>query len=664
MDSTTTHNGFSSATTDSHTLHGQRDFGDITPEKLAIMKLRSSEYDDDIFSDPGTPSAGIGKMHSSRSVAGGRSSLARTSRQVSSSARRQSNFMHSHRSKMSMELTGQAETKFFSLIELMSNASREASSLKEYWSRLMSDRESFDREREELMLQIEEINETLEQKETQHHHHGRELGERRKEVEKLLIELSAALNSVSEQKRKVADREHELDTVRKELSEVRITSSRLQIDFDKGKSDHQGILDKLRNLESERDHHREESEKHRSELRIITRDQTDIKSKNTDLLSKLESARKEIHNLTDRIKSWERERDSYLIEKDRLHEEVTKHTTKSEEISRELSELVERYERLQRENRQTRESIRIVEGERDDHHSTIERLRAEIRGKTTSIEEVENRLADIVLKHEHSKREVSGKDDRIRELESDVHDLQHRLERSQEEHRTIIIERDQFRDDLDNERHKAHDGDHRHRGLQDNLSKAESSLIEVRAEVSSANERIKLIERERDEHRDKNSQLHHEITSLREKLTLLQAEIKTLIGHRDRAHKELEDYRRRYEEVTETITEYENGGGELEFEIESLRTMLRESREQKERAISARATADRERDEALAKYEDKCREMERWEENRSSYLHAHHHSSSSATRTVTRNVDVRPSSRLSRRGSIKDYFFSKLRRRV
>lgn len=70
--------------------------------------------------------------------------------------------------------------------------------------------------------------------------------------------------------------------------------------------------------------------------------------------------------------------------------------------------------------------------------------------------------------------------------------------------------------------------------------------------------------------------------------------------------------------------------------------MLREAREQKERAIAARAAADRERDEFVAKYEDKCREMEKWEESRSSWLHSHGHArgegrSVSSKTTVTRN---------------------------
>lgn len=115
-------------------------------------------------------------------------------------------------------------------------------------------------------------------------------------------------------------------------------------------------------------------------------------------------------------------------------------------------------------------------------------------------------------------------------------------------------------------------------------------------------------------------------------MLFLQAEVSTMTEQRDRAHKGLEESRRKYEEVTETIAEYTNDSGELEQEINSLRIMLREAREQKERAISARTTSDRERDEYVSKYEEKCREMERMQETTSTY---HSHSAGGGGSRVT-----------------------------
>ena len=107
----------------------------------------------------------------------------------------------------------------------MSTASREASSLKESWARIVSERESLFKEKEELLSRVEEVTETLERTQSEHHHHGHEHGERKKQVEKLLLELSVAVTTIQEHKKKIADRDHEIDRVRTEIRELQSTSS-------------------------------------------------------------------------------------------------------------------------------------------------------------------------------------------------------------------------------------------------------------------------------------------------------------------------------------------------------------------------------------------------------------------------------------------------------
>lgn len=166
---------------------------DLGPEKLTANKLKSLNEQQDARSEPGElPQFGSrgsllrgGRNFSgAASVAGGsraggsRAMATRSSRLITSGgSRRQSSFLASHRSKMSADVTAQAESKFSALMELMTSASREASSFKEYWLALMADRESFDREREELMIQIEEYSEKLEAKDDQHEnrHRGKSL---------------------------------------------------------------------------------------------------------------------------------------------------------------------------------------------------------------------------------------------------------------------------------------------------------------------------------------------------------------------------------------------------------------------------------------------------------------------------------------------------------
>lgn len=614
---------------------------EITPEKLTIMKIKAGGFERDILSAPSSPTGMRQSFDFSNHNNDLRSSLTRrSSRQVSSSTRRSSSFLHSHRSKMSQELTTQAEGKFFALMDLMSTASREASSLKESWARIISERESLLREKEELVVRMDEVTEILERKESEHHHHGHELGERKRQIEKLLLELSTALTTLSEQKKMVADREHELDRVRTELREIQITMSRTHGDHDKAKAELEAIITKLKVCEEDRDHANQNAHKHQSDLRTLLRDHTDLRSKFTETSTKLESARKEVLSLNDRIKIWEMERDEYLHEKDRLQEDVKRAKLRADEASRELFELTERHDRAQRESTRLREMVRSVESERDDYALSIENLRRELKAKAAGWEEADERCADVTLKYEHLKREVVSVKEKLRDVELERGELRESIERSREEHRLAVVARDQLKEELEDERRRVGDGHRRIAVLEESLRRAESSVTELRSELHNATEHMTISTREGEESRIKNGHLTKEIVSLKEKLVIFQAEIHTLTEARDRAHKDLHAWRHKYDEISETITESRDDSGDLEFEIESLRALLREAREQKERAISARHAADRERDEYISKYEEKCREMERWEESASSHYHAHGRSGGEGKSSFTRTVST------------------------
>jgi chromosome segregation ATPase len=605
---------------------------DITPEKLTLMKIKAGGFEREFLSEPTTPShippsldfpplrsyhSSSGNMHSS--------SVARrsSSRHVSSSARRSSSFLLSHRNKMSSELTSQAEGKFFALMDLMSTASREASSLKESWARIIAEREALSREREELLIQVDEVTETLERTQSEHHHHGHELGERKRQVEKLLSELSAAFTAVSEQKKRVADRDRDLESTRAELLELRTTISRSSSDHDRIRTELETLTVRLRTAEDDRDHARHDADRHHGELRSLLREHTDLKSKHTESTTKLESSRKEVLSLTDRIKMWELERDEQLHEKDRLQEELKRAKIRAEEASRDLIEVTERHDRIQRDHTKLKETVRHVETERDDYALTIENLRREVKTKVAGWEEAEARYADLNIKYEQFKREVITTKEKLRDIETERTELRDTIDRSREENRLVIIERDQLKEDLADERRKLADNHRRVSSLEDSLRVAQLTATEVRSEVHTLTERNKVLVREGEDHRTKHGHLSREIGDLKDKLVIFQAEIRTLTEVRDRAYRDLSDWKQKYEEVTETITEYHDNSGELEFEIGSLRTQLREAREQKERAITARYAADRERDEHVAKYEEKCREFERYAEEASNAYHAH-----------------------------------------
>lgn len=522
---------------------------------------------------------------------------------------------------MSMELTSQAEGKFFALMDLMSNASREASSLKEVWSRIISERESFAREREELLEQITEVSEELEVQSNQQNRHGQEATETKRQVEKLLIELSTAIAGVSAEKKKVVDRDNELERTRNELHGVREISTRHHTDHQRIRSELDAVQMMLRTAEADRDTAREDADRNQNELHRINRERTEISSKLGDMTSKYETSRKEVLSITDRLKMYDMEREEHYLEVDRLKDDARKSRARAEESSKDLLEVTEKYERLQREVNKLRETVRVAEDERDENSHTLEHLRRELKTMTVNRDEADERCSDITLKYDHIKRELLSIKEKLRDVELERNDAQEGVERTREQHRLVIIERDELRDEVAAAQRKADENRRQVINLSESLRKAELALSEVRSESHNHTERIKILDREREEGRERHGHLNNEIDDLKEKIVVFQAEIRTITDARDRLRGELEKTRQEYEEITETVTTYNDDSKELEFEIESLRTMLREAREQKERAISARNTADRERDDYIAKYEEKCREMERFEESAASHYH-------------------------------------------
>lgn len=216
-----------------------------------------------------------------------------------------------------------------------------------------------------------------------------------------------------------------------------------------------------------------------------------------------------------------------------------------------------------------------------------------------------SQFSESNLKYEHIKRELLSVKEKLRDVELESTEHHEALERQREHYRVLSIERDELRDEVTTSNRKADDHRRQVMLLTENLRRTETTVSDLRSELHSVTERVKHITIERDDARGKHTLLRTEIAELKEQITAFHAEIRTITGDRDRLRGELEKTRREYEEITETITSFKDDSGELEFEIDSLRTMLREAREQKEQAISARNTADRERDQYISKYEEK-----------------------------------------------------------
>jgi chromosome segregation ATPase len=537
---------------------------------------------------------------------------------------------------MSKDITIKAEKKFLALMEIMASASSTATSLKEIWMEIISERESWCAREDELLEQIQEYCETIEQTEKEHHHHNHNREETKKTVDTLRLEITALTASVAEYKRKCGERDHDLEHCRHELHETKETVTRIREQYEDTKRSYEEVQLKLTVCEEDRDSARADAEKHHHELRTLTREYNELKSSFTEVTENFESSRKEISILHEKVSFFEKERHEWLHEKGLMEEDLRKCRHRYDECERKRIEITEKYEKKVREVTKIQESLKRVETERDEIYHKIEHLQREIDAKCSDWEDAEDRCGKWKLKYEHCERELTSIRERIRTVESERTELRESISKIREEHRLIVIERDQLKEDYHNECKKSAEHHRKILMLQESLRRTESTLKEVREEVHSLTEKIMRIQTERDSAVHRCSDLDIELGELRASVMKLKLEITTLTQARDRVCEELDSWKHKYEQVSETITDFHEDSSGFEYEIENMRVMLREAREQKEKAIGARNSADRERDEAIARYEDKCREMERWEESMSQQLH--HLSHSQGGRRETRVV--------------------------
>merc|ERR1712137_175801 len=96
----------------------------------------------------------------------------------------------------------------------------------------MADRESFDREREELMLRIDEYEESERLRLDEHDDRDNELRSAKDEHDRLLAIIAIRNNTTNDHEKTIVERDHELDRVRKDYTTLQSKLSSLQLHHD------------------------------------------------------------------------------------------------------------------------------------------------------------------------------------------------------------------------------------------------------------------------------------------------------------------------------------------------------------------------------------------------------------------------------------------------
>jgi chromosome segregation ATPase len=548
---------------------------------------------------------------------------------------------------LAIENTASAETKFFAFLDLVANASKEAISLKELWSQMAAERRNFAAEREELREQIEEVTYELETKQQDNHRHDGELVEHKEKVRAISIELTTAINRLAAEKNKLSERDQHIDRLRNELIGQQELQSTFRTQIDRLKSEYQSHETLFKAMQDDRDGAREDADRYQRNLQRVTQERTEISNRLEEVQTNLETLRKEALISAERLRKYELDQDEKIHEINRLKEELRKSRSREEESGSELLIISEKFSQSNRDISKLKDTLRTVEGERDELTHIVDVKNREIKSTIARHDEVQTLLLEKTTQLDALRRELSIFEDRLRSAELERDEKHEALEHSREQHKLVIITRDELQNELITAQGKVDAHKRQINLLTDTAQKTEQLIIDTRAEITNLNGIVKGLERERLDWQKKNTTLTDQLVELKGRIVILQTEIHEAGAEREGLRDELRRSREELEEVTETITQ--DGSAEFEFELENMRAMLREAREQKEQAIAARASADRERDEVYSKYESKCRELERFEEESASQMRAIAQSSGSKSSTTT---TTKKSSRSSAGGSM------------
>lgn len=555
-----------------------------------------------------------------------RSSFGSTRRRSSRHTSYSGGFSRSHYSEVSKELTIQAESEFVALMELMSSMSRRSSSLKEVWMRIISERESHCHEMDRMYEQIDEYTETIERHERESHSHGHEHEERRKEIVKLRLELTAAIALSAEWKRKHSDRECELGEARNEISELKDKYKYSLERHEETKTTLEETEISLIAMTDACHHAEDDARKHEGELDILQTRYTELEASFTKISSKLKSVSSEVSTLRISNSTYKKESEEWLHEKGRLEDEnrkcresheASKRTIKdiTELFEKKKHELTETIEKSKREVREVTETLTKIKYEREELHQKYELKERELEETRGKYNECQDRCSKYKLKYEHCSREITTLKEEVTSLKSEKIEFEETVTKLTEEHSRVSIELKQLR----KEHHgKCKESDDRHRDiivLKQKIIHHETTIKEKTEIIHSHSERIERITRDYEEARDRHEESKTELATKIAAIITLNLTIDTLTSERNSYCEKFREYECKYEEIYRSHQEYHESGSGFEYEVERLRELLREVRDEREKAIQLRGTADRERDQATRKYEQKCREMDKMEED-------------------------------------------------
>jgi chromosome segregation ATPase len=329
-------------------------------------------------------------------------------------------------------------------MELMSGITLRSSSLKEVWRKIISERESHHLEMESMYERIEEFTETIERHEKEKHSHGHEHEERKKEVVKLQLDLKIAIETTAGYKKKLADRDCELQKAHGEIAEITDNFKYLKEEHSETKTTLEETQLKLVASEETCRHAKAEIEKHHGEIKHLKHKHSELERTSTEISTKFESTTTELKRIKTLNTTWEKERSSWLHEKEELEEELGKCRHDEKEHKRKFKEVTEILEKKKHEIHELTEKVTKMKHEREELRTEIKTLTTQLDDANSKCDAAEHQCRKWRRKHDEYEHELRTVRETYTSLETTHKETTSILTKTTSEVRVLKEEKEQL----------------------------------------------------------------------------------------------------------------------------------------------------------------------------------------------------------------------------
>ncbi|ETS82713.1 hypothetical protein PFICI_04589 [Pestalotiopsis fici W106-1] len=534
--------------------------------------------------------------------------------------------MDSQRIEFSEELSAREKSLFMETVEAMEQLAHQSSSMKSLFATMTAERRDIVVTLKQYYARLDRLTLLIQELEEKQKKLKRENESGKTSMLKLTFKLKEAETSIDTYKDKVREREGtiskfqiELEKTQNEIDEIRKTHTMKEAEWTRT----QGTIEAV---ERERDIAQEIIIDLRAQLDKYKENESKMQQSNLVVTEKNEILRRELDLVRGQLTTSERMSDELAHMKRGLEDENRTKQSRIKDLETKLEEANEQYEQIMESYNEVQSVNVTLKSQNSILEQKVRYLKQALQDTNNKLEEAQRKAENASNTVEHLTSKLAMAQKECEALRVEITKMSEKVSKKQEELRIAINEKERILQEYRREMVKSEESNRKVAALEESLRRAESSLKEKTQLHYTLTERIGKMERELNDAVSKYGSLASENKKLEAQASSLQAQIIEVTTRYENASEKLRESEGNDEDLTEKLREAYADHAELERQNAELRRLLNNTREQMDSAISSRVVADQERDQAITRYEEKGREMQKTLEERQEAASRHFHS--------------------------------------